>query len=567
MNYEETRQVALMRVVEMGRVLGECGLRLRDEYTFNDALEYAGMRTLEVMDDGYAAMLTLLTARSHTGRRVSDDVLFVDARMPLSGSALERLVRDVSALARHPLRIENLHIKYSVVYRPYKKRRIKSSNISADVSFDLPDAPMSWRITSAVDEDIASIPNIKNAHVGDTIINSPSEEWRMQAGGVALLSHIGECLMRSGAQLGLYFLETDEGCYVIAKSPGDIYQLKSRTGLAFFPVPEPDYDDELYERDEEQARASEMDALTRPTVADDEPADARLGDEFDRLIAEFYPDSADAPDAARDSDLPEIASPSPADAAAPREDEEELSSEMDAELNERLGYESEAERTIVMNCMERVGQALGRALMLPGPRAELREREYMEVRDQLVQLAQRGLRMNSGYLLREVIKSEGIKPYRLKRMGWEGLMWFLCGVDRVGNEIKPYSDDIMLYDYRDYHHRRLLIELTRNIQRMTRGELHFGSVSQRNDRYGRPAVFEFVQGGRKHKWRLRTDTGGAQLTDYFEHMAELMRDNGCSGNLWYFERRSKCYYMYLSHKNGLRLRRLTGLPLQAVLRD
>ena len=108
---------------------------------------------------------------------------------------------------------------------------------------------------------------------------------------------------------------------------------------------------------------------------------------------------------------------------------------------------------------------------------------------------------------------------------------------------------------------------TRNIQRMTRGELHFGSVSQRNDRSGKPAVFEFVQGGRQHKWRLRTDTGGAQLTDYFEHMAELMRDNGCSGNLWYFERRSKCYYMYLSHKNGLRLRRLTGLPLQAVLRD
>ncbi len=569
MNYEETRQVTLMRVAEMGHILDACGLRLRDEYTFNDALEYAGMRTLEVMDGGYVAMLTLLAARSHTGRRVSDDVLFVNANMPLTGAALERLVRDVSALARHPVRIENLHIKYNVVYRPYKKRRIKSSNIYADVTFDLPDAPANWRIVSAVDEDIANIPNIKSAHAGDTVINSPSDEWQMQVSGVRLLSHIGECLMRSGSHLGLYFFETDAGCYVIAKSPGDIYEIKSRTGLAFFPVPEPDYDDELYERDEELARASEMDALTRPEEApDDDTSDgkSRLNDDFDKLISEFYPNTAAEilSAAHNDTGLPEIASA--AATPEPAEDEE-LSNDMDPELSERLGYESEAERTIVISYLERFGQSLGRALMLPRHRAELREREYMEVRDQLVQLAQRGLRMNSGYLLREVIKSEGIKPYKLKRMGWEGLMWFLCGVDRVGGEIKPYSDDILLYDYRDYRHRRLLIELTRNIQRMTRGELHFGSVSQRNDRSGKPAVFEFVQGGRQHKWRLRTDTGGAQLTDYFEHMAELMRDNGCSGNLWYFERRSKCYYMYLSHKNGLRLRRLTGLPLQAVLRD
>ena len=108
----------------------------------------------------------------------------------------------MSALARHPVRIENLHIKYNVVYRPYKKRRIKSSNIYADVTFDLPDAPANWRIVSAVDEDIANIPNIKSAHAGDTVINSPSDEWQMQVSGVRLLSHIGECLMRSGSHLG-----------------------------------------------------------------------------------------------------------------------------------------------------------------------------------------------------------------------------------------------------------------------------------------------------------------------------------------------------------------------------
>lgn len=551
MNYEETRQVTQMRVAEMGHILDACGLSLRDEYTFDDALEYSGMRILNVMDGGYAAMLKLLAARSHTGRRVSDDVLFVSQNIPLVRSALERLMREVSALARRPMRMENLIIKYSVIYRPYKKRRIKSSNIYADVSFDLPDSPVSWRIASAVDEDIASIPNIKSARVGDTVINSPSDDWHVQASGVRLLSHIGECLMRGGAQLGLYFLETADGCYVIAKTPGQIYEIKSHTGLAFFPVPEPDYDDDLYERDEELARASEMDALTRLDDSDDD------GAQPDFAAAAFYR-GADAEPAAA---LPQI------DDAPEQAADEELPGDMDADMSEQLGYESEAERTIVIGLMDRLGQALSRALMPPRRRAELREREYLEVRDQLVQLAQRGLRMNSGYLLREVIKSEGIKPYRLKRLGWEGLMWFLCGVDRVDGEIKPYSDDIMLYDYRDYRHRRLLIELTRNIQRMTRGELHFGSVSQRNDRSGRPAVFEFVQGGRKHKWRLRTDTGGAQLNDYFEHMAELMRDNGCSGSLWYLECRSKCYYMYLSRKNGLRLRRLTGLPLQSVLRD
>ena len=83
----------------------------------------------------------------------------------------------------------------------------------------------------------------------------------------------------------------------------------------------------------------------------------------------------------------------------------------------------------------------------------------------------------------------------------------------------------------------------------------------------RPAALEFVQGGKQQKWRLRTDTGGAQLNDYFERMAELMRASGCAGNLWYFERQSKCYYMYVTPRNGLRLRKLTGLPLQPVLRE
>ena len=253
--------------------------------------------------------------------------------------------------------------------------------------------------------------------------------------------------------------------------------------------------------------------------------------------------------------------------AEPLFGDEDASAELDPELVEQLGYESEAARSALTDLADRLVQGAARALMTPGKRSRLREREYLEVRDRLVQLAQRGLRMNTGYLLREVIKREGISPARLKRMGWEGLMWFLCGVDKADGELKPYSDDIILYDYRDYHDRRLLIELTRLIQRMTHGELHFGSVAQRNDREGRPAVFEFVQGGKRHRWRLRTDTGGAQLTDYFEHMAELMRDSGCSGNLWYFERRSRCYYMYVSQRNGLRLRKLTGLPLQPVLRE
>ena len=212
-------------------------------------------------------------------------------------------------------------------------------------------------------------------------------------------------------------------------------------------------------------------------------------------------------------------------------------------------------------------QSLKRVFLSPHARAELREHEYLQVRDQLVQLAQRGLRMNTWCLLREVIRAEGIRPARLKRMGWEGLMWFLCGVDRVDGEIRPYSDDIILYDYRDYTDRRLLVELTACIQRMTRGQMHFGQVIQHNDRNGRPAALEFIQGGKRHKWRLRTDTGSTQLNDYFERMAELMRDNGCSGNLWYFERQSKCYYMYVTPRNGLRLRKLTELPLQPVLRE
>lgn len=575
MNYEETRRAAQMRIAEMARVLERCGLKLRDEYTLDEAIEFAGMRVLELIDEGYAGILKLLAAHSHAGRRVSDDVLFIDSTLPLSGAALEKLMRDVSALARRPLRMENLHIKYSVTYRPYKKRRIKSANIVADIDFDLPDAPAKWRVPSAFDEDISAIPNIKSARVGDTVINSPSDEWQMRVSGVRLLSHISECLMRSGAQLSLYFYETGEGCYVIAKTPGDLFDIKSRTGLTFFPVPEPDYDDDLYEREDELARSSEMDALVgrEDAAAAEEPEGSdspdkavaqKPLDELGQLLSEEF-DSI--PGLEHDDALPRIASVPAAGETEPLFGDEDASAELDPELVEQLGYESEAARSALTDLADRLVQGAARALMTPGKRSRLREREYLEVRDRLVQLAQRGLRMNTGYLLREVIKREGISPARLKRMGWEGLMWFLCGVDRADGELKPYSDDIILYDYRDYHDRRLLIELTRLIQRMTHGELHFGSVAQRNDREGRPAVFEFVQGGKRHRWRLRTDTGGAQLTDYFEHMAELMRDSGCSGNLWYFERRSRCYYMYVSQRNGLRLRKLTGLPLQPVLRE
>lgn len=578
MNYEETRQAALMRVTEMGRVLERCGLRLRDEYTLDEAMEFAGKRVLELIDDGYAGMLSLLASRSHAGRRVSDDVLFVDSTLPLTASTLERLLRNVSALAKCPLHVSNLRIKYDVSYRPHKKRLIKRDNIIGDVQFDLPDAPAKWRVPSAEDLPISRIPNIKSARVGDTVINSPSDEWQMRVSGVKLLSHISECLMRCGARLKLYFYEVDEGCYVIAKLPGEIFEIKVSTGLAFFPVPEPDYDDELYERDDELARASEMDALTSPDTDSDAEGDAHEGglshdalkalaqkplDEIDKLIAQAFSTSRGS----GAEGLPKIAAaPSGSAIAEPLFGEDE-SVELDPELVEQLGYESEAGRVNVYDFLDRFAQGCARAFMTPHARAELREREYLEVRDQLVQLAQRGLRMNTGYLLREVIKSEGIRPTRLKRMGWEGLIWFLCGVDKVDGEIKPYSDDILLYDYHDYHNRRLLIELTRSIQRMTRGGLHFGSVTQHNDKSGRPSVFEFVQGGKRHHWRLRTDTGGAQLTDYFEHMAELMRDNGCEGNLWYFERRSKCYYMYVTARNGLRLRKLTGLPLQPVLRQ
>ena len=73
MNYDQTRQAAQMRVAEMGQVLRHCGLRLRDEYTLDDAIEFAGKRVLELIDDGYAGMLALLAAHSHAGRRVSDE--------------------------------------------------------------------------------------------------------------------------------------------------------------------------------------------------------------------------------------------------------------------------------------------------------------------------------------------------------------------------------------------------------------------------------------------------------------------------------------------------------------
>ncbi len=554
MNYDQTRQAAQMRVAEMGQVLRHCGLRLRDEYTLDDAIEFAGKRVLELIDDGYAGMLALLAAHSHAGRRVSDDILFVDATMPLTVQTLSKLMRDVCALAKCPLHADNMSIKYSAIYRPYKKRLIKSANIAADIEFDMPDAPIKWHVPSAIDESISTIPNLTSAHVGDTVINSPSDEWRMTVSGVRLLSHISEYLMRCGAQLGLYFYEIKGGCYVIARTSGDVFEIKSATGLAFFPVPEPDYDDELYEREDELARASEMNALTH---TDGEGA------------AEGDSDSPfAAPLAGTDEDeLPEIAEAP----AAPIEDEplfgDDESVELDPELVEQLGYESESVRGGVHDMLGRAAQSCARIFMTPRARADLREHEYLEVRDQLVQLAQRGLRMNSGYLLRDVIRDEGIRPARLRRMGWEGLMWFLCGVDRVDGEIRPYSDDIFLYDYRDYTDKRLLVELTACIQRMTRGQLHFGAVVQHNDRNGRPAALEFIQGGKQQKWRLRTDTGGAQLNDYFERMAELMRASGCAGNLWYFERQSKCYYMYVTPRNGLRLRKLTGLPLQPVLRE
>ena len=95
MNYDQTRQAAQMRVAEMGQVLRHCGLRLRDEYTLDDAIEFAGKRVLELIDDGYAGMLALLAAHSHAGRRVSDDILFVDATMPLTVQTLSKLMRDV----------------------------------------------------------------------------------------------------------------------------------------------------------------------------------------------------------------------------------------------------------------------------------------------------------------------------------------------------------------------------------------------------------------------------------------------------------------------------------------
>ena len=126
MNYDQTRQAAQMRVAEMGQVLRHCGLRLRDEYTLDDAIEFAGKRVLELIDDGYAGMLALLAAHSHAGRRVSDDILFVDATMPLNVQTLSKLMRDVCALAKCPLHADNMSIKYSAIYRPYKKRLIKS---------------------------------------------------------------------------------------------------------------------------------------------------------------------------------------------------------------------------------------------------------------------------------------------------------------------------------------------------------------------------------------------------------------------------------------------------------
>ena len=192
MNYDQTRQAAQMRVAEMGQVLRHCGLRLRDEYTLDDAIEFAGKRVLELIDDGYAGMLALLAAHSHAGRRVSDDILFVDATMPLTVQTLSKLMRDVCALAKCPLHADNMSIKYSAIYRPYKKRLIKSSNIAADIEFDMPDAPIKWHVPSAIDESISTIPNLTSAHVGDTVINSPSDEWRMTVSGVRLLSHISE---------------------------------------------------------------------------------------------------------------------------------------------------------------------------------------------------------------------------------------------------------------------------------------------------------------------------------------------------------------------------------------
>lgn len=551
MNYDKTRHAAQKRISEMSHTLAQCGLKLRDEYTLDDAIEFAGKRVLELIDEGYRGMLSLLAAHSHAGRRVSDNIIFVDANTVLTAQSLSMLMRDVFRLASCPLNMDNLSIKYSAVYRPYKKRLIKKSSIFADIEFDIPDSHAKWHIPSAIDENISVIPNITMAHVGDTVINSPSDEWRMTVSSVRLLSHMSESLMRSGAQLNLYFYETGNGCYVIAKSEGDIFDIKSATGLTFFPVPEPDYDDELYEREDEMVESGEMAELTRAEQSED-----------DTGMGGYVYMSQNGED-----ELPEIADAplSPTDDEPLFGDDESI--ELDPELVEQLGYESESVRINMPVLFDHTLQSLKRVFLSPHARAELREHEYLQVRDQLVQLAQRGLRMNTWCLLREVIRAEGIRPARLKRMGWEGLMWFLCGVDRVDGEIRPYSDDIILYDYRDYTDRRLLVELTACIQRMTRGQMHFGQVIQHNDRNGRPAALEFIQGGKRHKWRLRTDTGSTQLNDYFERMAELMRDNGCSGNLWYFERQSKCYYMYVTPRNGLRLRKLTELPLQPVLRE
>ena len=38
MNYEETRRAAQMRIAEMASVLERCGLKLRDEYTLDEAI-------------------------------------------------------------------------------------------------------------------------------------------------------------------------------------------------------------------------------------------------------------------------------------------------------------------------------------------------------------------------------------------------------------------------------------------------------------------------------------------------------------------------------------------------
>ena len=358
MNYEETRQALLMRIAEMYTAFQQHGLEIRDDYTLDDALAFSGMRLLEITDTGYEAMLQVLSSRSHVDRCVCDGLQFLDKTFAMTVPALRKLITELSVMSNTKPSISNITIRYTVLNTHRRRKPISAANITADVNFDMPDAPVEWHIPSANDVDASVIPNISKARQGDTVINSPSDQWQLQVNSVMLLSLLSECFMRAGLEQRFYFHEVDEGCYVISSTPENVYSLSKAIGLDFFPVPDPEFDDELYEReaDEEEAAAEDVNALAEQAgqadeVDEDEGEGAPLDFEFPAngfVFSDELPEIADAP--VTEEDAPE---------------ELDESDQIDPELLEQLVAENK-EPSPASEALQQFGARVRRMLMTPG---------------------------------------------------------------------------------------------------------------------------------------------------------------------------------------------------------